>query len=78
MTVVCWILAILVVCLTIVSNVLDYADYNHGTCPHCGCDWIFGHEDKSSGYRHYFCDKCHEEINISWNWVDRDRRKKKK
>lgn len=67
--------AVLLVPIIIVSNVIEFMDYNHGVCPKCGEELMyFGNSDRS---RLYVCPRCEYYTHVSRRWIDMGRRKKK-
>ena len=67
--------AVLLVSIIIVSNVIEFMDYNHGVCPKCGEELI--HFGDGDGSRIYVCPRCEYYTHVSWRWIDVGRRKKK-
>lgn len=73
--------AVLLISMTVVSNAIEYVDYNHGVCPHCGkeLEWLFSGRRKGSFFekRLYICPGCDYHAWVSWHWICRKRYKKK-
>lgn len=69
------IFAVLLVSIIIVSNVIEYADYNHGVCPLCGEELAY--LGTGGGSRVYGCSHCVYYTYVSWHWIDVGRHKKK-
>ena len=75
------IFAVLLASIIIVSNVIEFVDYNRGICPHCGkeLEWTIGGRHRGSFFenRLYVCPDCDYYTYVSWHWMCKKRHKKK-